>query len=151
VHERADGALIVDDAYNANPESTAAAVRTLAALARARRSWAVLGHMAELGAAGPAAHVAIGELCARVGIDRVVAVGAGAREIADGAAAAGGTATWFADQEAAGRHLAAEVAPGDVVLVKASRSVGLDRLAAFLRDARTEPQGAATSETGVGR
>ncbi len=77
VTERPDGVLVVNDAYNANPESMAAALRALATMARGRRSWAVLGEMAELGAAAADEHRRVGELAAELGVDRVVVVGPG--------------------------------------------------------------------------
>jgi UDP-N-acetylmuramoyl-tripeptide--D-alanyl-D-alanine ligase len=144
--ERGDGVLIVNDAYNANPESMRAALKSLAAIARAgggRRSWAVLGPMAELGPDAPAEHDAIGRLTVRLGISRLVSVGEAARPIADGAAAEGsraGESRWaadiaaVADIAAAADLLRAQLRPGDVVLLKASRSARLERLAAMLAD-----------------
>jgi UDP-N-acetylmuramoyl-tripeptide--D-alanyl-D-alanine ligase len=137
VAERADGVLVVDDAYNANPESMRAAVETLAQLGQGRRSWAVLGHMAELGEAGAAAHGELGRACASAGISRVLAVGPGARAIADAATRVpgwAGTARWVADQQEAASVLRAELRSGDVVLFKASHAVGLERLAQVVRD-----------------
>jgi UDP-N-acetylmuramoyl-tripeptide--D-alanyl-D-alanine ligase len=113
------GLRILDDSYNANPDSVAAALRALAELDAPRRV-AVLGEMAELGDASPAAHRRMGELAASLGIE-VVAVGTPAY---------GGTVV--ADQAEALAVVSA--LPADsVVLVKASRSVGLDRLAVQLR------------------
>jgi UDP-N-acetylmuramoyl-tripeptide--D-alanyl-D-alanine ligase len=124
VTERADGVTVVNDAYNANPDSMAAALRALAALGDGRRTWAVLGPMRELGHESAAAHAEVATLAKELGIDELVTVdgveyGAG-RPVADVA-----TATAL---------LAAELAPGDVVLVKASRAAGLDRIAAELLD-----------------
>jgi UDP-N-acetylmuramoyl-tripeptide--D-alanyl-D-alanine ligase len=137
VTERADGVLVVDDAYNANPESMRAAVGTLARLGQGRRSWAVLGHMAELGEAGATAHGELGRACASAGISEVLAVGGGARAIADAATRVpgwAGTARWVGDLEAAAAVLHAELRTGDVVLFKASHAVGLERLAQVVRD-----------------
>jgi UDP-N-acetylmuramoyl-tripeptide--D-alanyl-D-alanine ligase len=137
VSERSDGVVIVDDAYNANPESMRAAVATLARLGQGRRSWAVLGRMAELGESGAAAHRELGRACAATGISQVVAVGAGAEAIADAAAGESGwagTARWVGDLEAAAALLHAELHPGDVVLLKASHAVGLERLARVVRN-----------------
>jgi len=122
VTERADGVTVVNDAYNANPDSMAAALRALAALGMGRRTWAVLGPMRELGPESAAAHADVARLAKELGVDELVAVdspdyGAG-RPVADVAAA---TAL-----------LQAELAPRDVVLVKASRAAGLDRIAAEL-------------------
>lgn len=131
VSERADGVTIVNDAYNANPESVASALRTLAAMsADGRRTWAVLGPMAELGEDTGRAHASAGALAVQLGIDRVVAVDAPA--IRDGADAAGGHATLAADLDAAAALLTEQVRAGDVVLVKASRVAGLERLALLL-------------------
>jgi UDP-N-acetylmuramoyl-tripeptide--D-alanyl-D-alanine ligase len=136
--ERADGILIVNDAYNANPESMRAALKTLAGLAgpaHQRRTWAVLGEMAELGPTAVLEHDAIGRLAVRLDISRLVAVGERARPIAQGGALEGswnGESTWVPDTDAAVELLRRELAPGDVVLVKASRSAGLERVALAL-------------------
>ncbi len=138
VVERADGVVIVNDAYNANPESMRAALKTLAGMGRDRRTWAVLGAMAELGDESTEAHDAIGRLAVRLDIGTVVAVGEGARPLAQGAALEGswdGEAVWVPDAAAAIDRLRAELRPGDVVLVKASRAEGLERVAQAL----TEP------------
>jgi UDP-N-acetylmuramoyl-tripeptide--D-alanyl-D-alanine ligase len=134
VTERADGVVVINDAYNANPESTAAALRALAAVARKRdaRAVAVLGTMAELGAAEHAEHEAIGRLAARLGIARVIAVGAPARPIRSAAALEGswhGEADWVPDADGAIEALRANLRAGDVVLVKASRAASLERVA----------------------
>ena len=131
VTDRPDGVTVVNDAYNANPDSMRAALRALTALGRGhsgprsepdRRTWAVLGPMAELGADADAEHAAIAVLARELGVDELVSVGCGAypgaRPVAD---VAGAVAL-----------LRAELRPGDVVLVKASRSAGLDRVAARL-------------------
>jgi UDP-N-acetylmuramoyl-tripeptide--D-alanyl-D-alanine ligase len=120
VTDRADGLTVVNDAYNSNPESMRAALTALAALGGGtRRTWAVLGPMAEQGDATAAAHAEIAALARRLGIDRFVAVGTGdypgARRTADVAEALA--------------LLRAEAGPGDVVLVKASRAAGLERVA----------------------
>lgn len=122
---RADGLVVINDAYNANPDSMAAALRTLAEVAGSR-SVAVLGEMLELGPDGPAAHAAIGRLAADLRISRVVAVGEAARPIA---AAAGAIGEAYPDTDAAARTLVADLGPGDTVLVKASRGARLERVA----------------------
>jgi UDP-N-acetylmuramoyl-tripeptide--D-alanyl-D-alanine ligase len=135
--ERGDGVLVINDAYNANPESMRAALAALAAIAgpraaRGARSFAVLGPMAELGADGPAAHDELGRLAARTGVSRLIAVGEQARPIQRGAALEGsgdGSATWVPDAEGAIAVLRKELRPGDVILVKASRSASLERVA----------------------
>ncbi|WP_040336699.1 UDP-N-acetylmuramoyl-tripeptide--D-alanyl-D-alanine ligase [Candidatus Blastococcus massiliensis] len=139
VERRADGVTIVNDAYNANPESMRAALAALVGLPATRRI-AVLGAMAELGPGAAEEHVRLGRDVAAAGIDLVVAVGPDAVGIADGAAEAGPRAGEGAGEEsvlvpdrAAARQLLSEVLrPGDVVLVKASRSYGLELLAADL-------------------
>jgi UDP-N-acetylmuramoyl-tripeptide--D-alanyl-D-alanine ligase len=136
VTERADGVLVVNDAYNANPESTAAALRALITMARGRRSWAVLGEMAELGESAAAEHARIGALTAELGVDRVVVVGPAAQPLHS---AAREGSVHVADVDAAIALLRSELRPEDVVLVKASRSAGLERVALAL----AEPVGAA--------
>ncbi len=129
VTDRSDGVTVVNDAYNANPESVAAALRTLAVLAGAhRRSWAVLGPLAELGGASAQAYREIGKLVARLGIDRLIVVGEQARQLH---CAVPGSVL-VADIPAALELLHGELAAGDVVLIKASRSFGLERIAAAL-------------------
>ncbi|HEY0403225.1 MAG TPA: UDP-N-acetylmuramoyl-tripeptide--D-alanyl-D-alanine ligase [Blastococcus sp.] len=135
VSRRDDGVTVVNDAYNANPESMRAALAALAGLSGTRRI-AVLGAMGELGPDGPAEHERLGRDAAAGGVDLIVAVGPDAVGIADGAAAAGhraGEESVHVPDRAAARELLSEVLrPGDVVLVKASRSYGLELLAADL-------------------
>ena len=121
VHERADGVTVVDDAYNANPESMRAALGALAAIRTPGRRWAVLGPMYELGDDAAAAHREVAAHAVAGGA-RVLAVGAPAYE----------AETDVPDIEAALGLLEAELRPGDVVLVKASRGAALERLAAAL-------------------
>jgi UDP-N-acetylmuramoyl-tripeptide--D-alanyl-D-alanine ligase len=139
VVERADRVLIINDAYNANPESMRAALKTLAGIGRGRRArtFAVLGPMAELGEAADAEHDALGRLAVRLDISRLVAVGEGARTLAHGAALEGswdGESSWVPDLDAALEVLRRDLVPGDVVLVKASRAARLERLAQALID-----------------
>ena len=128
------GVTVLNDAYNANPTSMAAALRTLAAMTAKGRRWAVLGHMAELGEGGPQSHRDIGALCARLSVDGLVVVGEAAAGIRDGARDAGFAGDLHAvpDIDRAVSTLTAALAPGDIVLVKASRSAGLERVAAAL-------------------
>ena len=79
VRESPDGVTIVNDAYNANPESMRAALKTLVAMAAGRRTWAVLGEMRELGDESMVEHDAIGRLAVRLDISRLLCVGAGTR------------------------------------------------------------------------
>jgi UDP-N-acetylmuramoyl-tripeptide--D-alanyl-D-alanine ligase len=135
VDRRADGVTVVNDAYNANPESMRAALAALTGLPADRRI-AVLGAMGELGADAPAEHERLGRDAAAAGIDLIVAVGPDAVGIAEGAAAAGrrtGEESVHVPDRAAARQLLSEVLrPGDVVLLKASRAYGLELLAADL-------------------
>jgi len=132
--ERADGLLVVNDAYNANPASMAAAIDALVAIGerRQRRTVAVLGEMKELGDEAPEAHREVGRTAAVAGVDLVVAVGEPARGIAEGAH---GTEGWTGRAVlTAGRDEAADwvrenVAAEDVVLVKASRGAALEKIA----------------------
>jgi UDP-N-acetylmuramoyl-tripeptide--D-alanyl-D-alanine ligase len=134
LHQREDGVTVLNDAYNANPDSMAAAVGTLAELSgeRSRRTWAVLGDMLELGDEAEQAHADLGALVATRGIDRLVAVGAHAEPMA-AAARAGGLADQavgaYPDKAAAQAAVLAGLTPGDVVLVKASRGLALDTVA----------------------
>ncbi|MBX6357447.1 MAG: UDP-N-acetylmuramoyl-tripeptide--D-alanyl-D-alanine ligase [Micromonosporaceae bacterium] len=126
VFDRADGVTVIDDSYNANPSSVAAALHALTALGQRRpgRTVAVLGYMAELGDFERQGHEQVGELAARLGVDRLVVVGEPAAPIHHGAAAVatwGGESVLVADQEAAVALLRAELRSGDVVLVKGSR------------------------------
>jgi UDP-N-acetylmuramoyl-tripeptide--D-alanyl-D-alanine ligase len=124
VFDRPDGVTVVDDSYNANPSSTAAALRALAVMGADRRTVAVLGYMAELGDHEVAGHRDVGRLAAELGVDRLIAVADGARPVLDGAAeveAWKGEAVFAADQEAAVAALQADLRTGDVVLVKGSR------------------------------
>ncbi|MEU3775279.1 UDP-N-acetylmuramoyl-tripeptide--D-alanyl-D-alanine ligase [Streptomyces sp. NPDC032472] len=141
VTERADGVTVVNDAYNANPESMRAALRALAAMggaARANggRTWAVLGPMAELGDDSLAEHDAVGRLVVRLNVSKLVAVGG--REASWLQLGAYNEGSWgeesvlVSDTQAAIDLLRSELRPGDVVLVKASRSAGLERVAQAL-------------------
>jgi UDP-N-acetylmuramoyl-tripeptide--D-alanyl-D-alanine ligase len=129
VTERADGVLVVNDAYNANPESMAAALRALVTMARGRRSWAVLGEMAELGGSAAEEHRRIGALAAELGVDRIVVVGPAAQPLYD---AVRDVSVHVADADEAIALLRAQLRPEDVVLVKASRAAGLERVALAL-------------------
>jgi UDP-N-acetylmuramoyl-tripeptide--D-alanyl-D-alanine ligase len=157
--ERPDGVLVINDAYNANPESMRAALDTLAGVAAARRSaggrsFAVLGHMAELGEEAAEQHAELGRLAARLSLDRLVAVGDDARPIEQAATLESswdGAAIWIPDVDGAVALLRTELRPGDVVLVKASRAASLERVALAIADdtvsgsaAGLEPNGGET-------
>jgi len=141
VVRRDDGLIVVNDAYNANPESMRAALKALAAIARGRRSWAVLGQMAELGPDARTEHEAIGRLAVRLGVDRLVVVGEEAAPLHAGAVLEGSwsnESVHVPDVAAAIRLLSAEVTPDDVVLLKASRVAGLERVAEALLSGQPE-------------
>ena len=133
---RPDGVTVLNDAYNANPDSMRAALESLVAVAGdGRRTWAVVGEMLELGESADAEHEAVGRLATALGVDRLVVVGPGARPAHAGAALAPswpGRSVTVADVDAATALLLDEVRPGDVVLVKASRAAGLERIALAL-------------------
>jgi UDP-N-acetylmuramoyl-tripeptide--D-alanyl-D-alanine ligase len=124
---RAGGGVLVNDAYNANPASMASALAALVALADGARTVAVLGHMAELGPDEARWHAGVGRACARLGIDVVVGVGERAAPYATAAEAC----EWHAIEsvEAAEARLPQILRPGDFVLLKGSRSAGVERLA----------------------
>jgi UDP-N-acetylmuramoyl-tripeptide--D-alanyl-D-alanine ligase len=112
--------LLLNDCYNANPVSMRAALEHLVQRAGARRTIAVLGEMAELGDGAPAYHREIGALLRELGITDVISVGPLARDY-------GGA--WVATAGEASALLRERLRPGDVVLVKGSRSVGLEAVA----------------------
>jgi UDP-N-acetylmuramoyl-tripeptide--D-alanyl-D-alanine ligase len=139
LHERADGLVVVNDAYNANPASMAAALDALAAIGGRgdRRTVAVLGEMLELGASSAADHAQVGEHAARRGIDVLVTVGEAAEEIAAGARRTpgwSGEAVPTAGREQATDWLRDNVVARDVVLVKASRGAALEHVTDELVD-----------------
>ncbi|MDT5389229.1 MAG: UDP-N-acetylmuramoyl-tripeptide--D-alanyl-D-alanine ligase [Mycobacterium sp.] len=142
VHTRDDGVTVVNDAYNANPDSMRAGLKALAWMAKSggpepgqkRKSWAVLGEMAELGDDAIAEHDSIGRLAVRLDVSRLVVVGTGRSMSAMHHGAVmegswGSEAVMVADADAALALLRAELQDGDVVLVKASNSAGLGALA----------------------
>ncbi|MCG8922961.1 UDP-N-acetylmuramoyl-tripeptide--D-alanyl-D-alanine ligase [Lentzea sp. CC55] len=145
ITDRADGVTVIDDAYNANPDSVRAALKALASIARsttpARRSWAVLGPMAELGDDAVREHDEIGRLVVRLDISKLVVVGEAARPMHQGAhleGSWGDESVAVPDADAAVALLQGEVRPGDVVLVKASNAYRLWRIAEALLEAGTK-------------
>jgi len=154
VTERPDGVTVIDDAYNANPDSMRAALRALAVMAgRSRRSVAVLGEMLELGDGSRAAHDAIGRLAVRLNVKLLVVVGDGAYHIHEGAMQEGSwgeESVFVPDLDAARAVLAEALEPGDVVLVKSSLGSGLwqlgDELAAGGPTATSGTGGAPATE-----
>jgi UDP-N-acetylmuramoyl-tripeptide--D-alanyl-D-alanine ligase len=131
--DRPDGVTVINDAYNANPDSVRAALTTLAAIGDGkRRTWAVIGEMRELGDRSFDEHAEVGRLAVRLGVDRVVAVGEGARAVNLGASHESNSrtqSTHVPDTATAVDALSRELQPGDVVLVKASRASGLEVVA----------------------
>jgi UDP-N-acetylmuramoyl-tripeptide--D-alanyl-D-alanine ligase len=156
VSTRADGVTVIDDAYNANPDSMRAGLQALAWISRSsgagpRRSWAVLGEMAELGDDAISEHDRIGRLAVRLDVSRLIVVGMGRSmsamhhgAVMEGARGLEGEpeAAIVADADAALAVLRAELQPGDVVLVKASNAAGLgalaDALAADIADGQAD-------------
>jgi UDP-N-acetylmuramoyl-tripeptide--D-alanyl-D-alanine ligase len=130
VLEPGGGVTVINDAYNASPDSTAAALKTLAQITRGGpgRSIAVLGEMAELGEYAQEEHDRIGRLAVRLNISQLVVIGDRARHIHAAAGLEGswdGESVFVADADAAYDLLRGELRPGDVVLVKSSKSAGL--------------------------
>jgi UDP-N-acetylmuramoyl-tripeptide--D-alanyl-D-alanine ligase len=150
LHERSDGLVVVNDAYNANPASMNAALDALAAIGRrgGRRTVAVLGEMLELGSTAESDHREVGAHAAALGVDVLVTVGAAADAIAEGARRTPG---WAGEAVAtAGRAQASDwlrhnVVARDVVLVKASRGAALEHVADVLTH---EPDHPTTSQEG---
>jgi UDP-N-acetylmuramoyl-tripeptide--D-alanyl-D-alanine ligase len=134
VETTADGVTVINDSYNASPEATRAALRTLVTISGAGngRAWAVLGPLAELGADHDRVHEEIGRLAADLAVDRLVVVGAAAQSMHRGASRAGSRGeepVLVPDVNAAVDLLRAELRAGDVVLVKASNAQRLWRVA----------------------
>jgi UDP-N-acetylmuramoyl-tripeptide--D-alanyl-D-alanine ligase len=139
LHERSDGLVLVNDAYNANPDSMRAALETLAGMGgrSGRRTVAVLGEMRELGGDSATEHAEVGRLARRLGIDLLVTVGeqarvvdVGFREAAGGPGAdTPGESRWLGTLDEALRWLRQNVSGSDLLLVKASRGARLERVA----------------------
>ena len=133
----AGGVRVLDDAYNANADSTLAALETLCALPLQGRRVAVLGDMNELGAGSEAAHAEVGRRAAELGIGQLFAVGKMAPVTAAAARQAGLARVFeFADVEAAVKAVKGFLKAGDVVLLKASRASRLERIAATLKSGK---------------
>jgi UDP-N-acetylmuramoyl-tripeptide--D-alanyl-D-alanine ligase len=129
------GIVIVNDAYNANPESMAAALKSARWMAKGERLVAVLGHMAELGQVEFEEHEKLGQLVVRIGVERLITVGERARTIARAAIREGQLpedVASYEDPSEAAADVRAWARPGDVVLVKGSRVAGLERVAEAL-------------------
>ncbi|GAA3013067.1 UDP-N-acetylmuramoyl-tripeptide--D-alanyl-D-alanine ligase [Kitasatospora albolonga] len=134
VTERPDGVTVINDAFNANPDSMAVALAALTAMAGGgRRTVAVLGEMRELGEASNAHHAELGRAVALAGVTDLIAVGGAEAALVYAAAVEGGVrSTLVADRDAALDLLESYLEPGDVVLVKGSHSVGLEDTAVRL-------------------
>lgn len=151
VRTRADGVTVVNDSYNANPDSMRAALKALVSMSRSgsgprRRTWAVLGEMGELGPESVIEHDAIGRLAVRLDVSRLVIVDSGrpTRALHQGAVMEGswGEESMLVSGDAeAIAVLRREVLPGDIVLVKASQSVALWSVAEALLEASNEADG----------
>ena len=126
------GATLLNDSYNSNPEALRAMIRTLSARPAGRRIL-VAGEMLELGEHGPALHAACGRAAAEAGLDLVAGVQGNAEHLAAAACIGGVASLFLPDAEAAGRWLKQTLQPGDVVLVKGSRGVHLERAIEALR------------------
>jgi UDP-N-acetylmuramoyl-tripeptide--D-alanyl-D-alanine ligase len=125
------GGLLINDAWNANPVAMRAALQYLVERAAGRRTIAILGEMAELGENAAAYHDEIGRLVRDLGVDHVFAIGPMAKHYTTHVNAS----TWSAKLDDSGtllEQVRQELAPGDVVLVKGSRSVGLESVASAL-------------------
>jgi len=125
------GATILNDSYNSNPEALRSMIRTLASRPAERRIL-VGGEMLELGEQGPALHADCGRVAAEAGLDLVAGVQGNAEHLAAAACRGGVASLFLPDAEAAGRWLKQNLQPGDVVLVKGSRGVHLERAIAAL-------------------
>lgn len=149
VAERGDGVTVLNDAYNANPDSMAAAVATLAEIAgrRGTRAWAVLGDMLELGPQAPAAHTALGRAVADAGVAELVALGEFAPALVQAATPVRGRVADSTEQ--AVEMVLAGLGPGDVVLVKASRGLALDTVAGAILAAGPDADPPAESSRGA--
>jgi UDP-N-acetylmuramoyl-tripeptide--D-alanyl-D-alanine ligase len=131
------GVIILNDAYNANPDSMLAALRTLAAAKVSGKRIAVLGDMRELGEAAVAEHEAVGNEAVRLGIDYVLTYGELAKRIHE--VVGGRFAVHYDQKNMLAEYLVELVAPGDAVLIKASRSMKLEDVATFLEERLASP------------
>ncbi len=131
------GGLLLDDSYNANPASTEAALRSLASLARGRRTVVVFADMLELGEGSPASHFRIGHLMASLGVSRLFSFGEDAAQTARGALEGGmdpAAIDHATDREALRTAVLGLLSEGDVVLVKGSRGMRLDEVTADIKE-----------------
>jgi UDP-N-acetylmuramoyl-tripeptide--D-alanyl-D-alanine ligase len=134
------GATILNDSYNSNPEALRSMIHTLAARPAACRRILVAGEMLEMGERGPALHIACGRAAAEAGLDLVVAVQGNAEHLATAACAGGVPAVFLRDAETAGQWLVQNLRAGDVVLVKGSRGVHLERAIEAVKNQLSPPE-----------
>jgi UDP-N-acetylmuramoyl-tripeptide--D-alanyl-D-alanine ligase len=128
------GATILNDSYNSNPEALRSMIRTLASRPAPGRRILIAGEMLELGEQAPSLHAECGRAAAEAGIQLVAGVRGNAKHLAAAACEGGSECVFLGDAEAAGRWLAATLRPGDVVLVKGSRGVHLERAIEIARE-----------------
>jgi UDP-N-acetylmuramoyl-tripeptide--D-alanyl-D-alanine ligase len=153
VSERADGLTVVNDAYNANPESVRAALDALRHMSQGRRSYAVLGGMAELGAVSRQEHEKIGRYAAESGVSGLVVIGETAAPILVGAKQVGswtGECVQVDDTAAAVTALGERLRSRDVVLIKGSRVAGLEQVAQAVLDDGPDGGPGSGRESGAG-
>jgi UDP-N-acetylmuramoyl-tripeptide--D-alanyl-D-alanine ligase len=144
-----DGVTILNDAYNASPDAVRAALAALTTMARRGRGLAVLGQMTELGEQSDELHEAAGAQAAQAGVASLIVVGDQAAPMLTGAKSVGGWSgelVHVPDISSAVHAAGSRMRPGDVVLVKASHSIGLERVALALTGERPLP-----GEEGAGR
>ena len=135
-----NGAMLLNDSYNSNPEALRSMIRTLASRP-GRRRILIAGEMLELGDHAPALHAACGKAAAEAGIDMVVGVRGNAEHLATAACGGGVASIFLPDAEVAGKWLKQNLRPGDVVLVKGSRGVHLERAIDVLRNHSASSEG----------
>lgn len=129
VRELGNNITLINDSYNANPESMRAALAAAASMAAGRRSWAVLGEMRELGETSRAEHESLGRAAAAMGIDRLVCIGDALIPTHEAALAAGLKSDLVTSIDDAVSIVTTEAITGDVIVVKASRGIALERVA----------------------
>lgn len=142
------GLTIVNDTYNANPESMRAALKSLASMRGEGQTWAILGEMLELGADSLEEHDAIGRLVVRLDISQLICVGPGTRVMhlaASNEGSWGEESRWVPDAEEALAIVRSEARRGDVILIKASRGIGLESVAEALTDGAAGTHGGVTA------
>lgn len=125
---RVGDTTVVEDCYNASPDSIRAALKTLSSMNSSGRKIAVLGDMLELGSVSEKSHFDIGILCAELGIDELVCFGEGAKKYDEGCKKAGGKSTWFDNRDKLSEYLTNVAKEGDVLWFKASRGMKFEEL-----------------------